>query len=693
MVRRAPGAGLAPVYDVSGHVSASLSASLTVGARATAAEKRERRKRELGTRDTDLLHDFSFPTVATRVKVSPDQRHVYACGTYPPQLHVYDVDQLSLKFKRHVTAEIIDFQILEDDWRKFALLTADRYIDVHSQYGSHFKIRVPRPGRDLMLHRGTCDLFVCGAGPDVWRLNLEQGRFLAPLRSSSPGVNVCGISPVNSLLAFGGEDGIVDIFDPRQLGVGAKPAASLHVPRALAGGVSGAVPGIENLEISALRFDDVDGVSMAIGTSTGHTLLFDLRSAQPSIVREQGYGLPIKSLKLHQDGQHCISADSKSIKIWDRQSGVNTVVVEPEADVNHVCTFGDSGVICAAAEDSRVRSYYVPALGPAPRWCSFLDTFTEELEDAKLVGRPGGDPAGPGGAGVGGEADDVEVYENYKFVARENLEGLGLAHLIGTDMLKPYMHGFFVHMRLYRRAVDAASPFAYEQYRKDRAKEKMEADRESRIGKTRKRSTVSAAKVNRSIAQQLQRKKMESSGKKGETAAAAAASILEDDRFSAMFKNADYKVEEDDERFQHLNPSGVADGNPSSSVRARREEDSSDDSDADYLEQFDMVVDDDVEPKGSSVGNALGVEGSDSDSASDRNGAESDTDRRSAKRIVNDAISKARKKRSNNRPKMFELNESAQVLGGGPRLGPGKEKAERKKLVEQVSLGKRVSRR
>ena len=42
---------------------------------------------------------------------------------------------------------------------------------------------------------------------------------------------------------------------------------------------------------------------------------------------------------------------------------------------------GDSGLLLMAAEQSRVLSYYVPALGPAPRWCSFLDVITEELEE------------------------------------------------------------------------------------------------------------------------------------------------------------------------------------------------------------------------------------------------------------------------------------------------------------------------
>ena len=42
-------------------------------------------------------------------------------------------------------------------------------------------------------------------------------------------------------------------------------------------------------------------------------------------------------------------------------------------------------------------------MGVAPRWCSFLDNLTEELEE---------DP-------------EPSVYEDYKFVTSENLEELG----------------------------------------------------------------------------------------------------------------------------------------------------------------------------------------------------------------------------------------------------------------------------
>lgn len=43
------------------------------------------------------------------------------------------------------------------------------------------------------------------------------------------------------------------------------------------------------------------------------------------------------------------------------------------------------------------------SLGPAPKWCSFLDNLTEELE----------------------ENPQSEVYDDYKFVTKTELDGLG----------------------------------------------------------------------------------------------------------------------------------------------------------------------------------------------------------------------------------------------------------------------------
>lgn len=564
MVRRAPGASEARVYDVSNRALTPLHANLNVGRKSEAALQRARRKVDLKNSDTDLIQDFKFPTVSHRIKVSRDGQFIFASGTYPPQLHVYDTEQLSLKFKRHVDNDIVDFQILDDDWRKFVIVTADRYVDFHSQFGSHYKTRVPSCARDIMVHRGSADLFVCGQGPQVWRFNMDQGRFLAPLDSvcgaSGSGINVCGISPVNSLLAFGGDSGSLDIYDPRIIGQNRKPVGTLDV--------SASVHGCHGVELSALRFDDRDGVTMAVGTNFGHTLLYDLRSSQPMLSRDHGNGLPIRSIRFHDDRLHCITADVKSVKIWRRNSTANTAIIEPDADINHLCIIGASGVMCAAVEAPRVKTFYVPALGAAPRWCAFLDAFTEELENGRDVRAIDlGDMQEAG--------DTEEVYENYKFVTKDELESLGLSDLIGTDVLKAYMHGYFLHQKLYRRAMEVVEPFAYEKYRKQKARERVDALRESRITKIRK-AKAKKVEVNQGVVDQ-----MEERNKAGKRGAKADLSVLQDERFSAMFSNRDFAVDEDAERFQYLNPNGSA------SARLVRKREEEEESDEEYREQHE----------------------------------------------------------------------------------------------------------
>ena len=39
-------------------------------------------------------------------------------------------------------------------------------------------------------------------------------------------------------------------------------------------------------------------------------------------------------------------------------------------------------MVFAALETERLGAYFLPSLGPAPRWCHFLDNLTEEMEEA-----------------------------------------------------------------------------------------------------------------------------------------------------------------------------------------------------------------------------------------------------------------------------------------------------------------------
>ncbi|KAL1918913.1 uncharacterized protein VTP21DRAFT_2294 [Calcarisporiella thermophila] len=462
----------------------------------------------------ELIQEFEFPEASLRIKTTRDGKYVMATGVYKPQMRVYEYSQMSIKFERHTDAENVNFVILSDDWTKSVLLQNDRSIEFHAQGGIHYRTRIPRFGRDLSYHFPTCDLLVGGAGNEVYRLNLDQGRFLNPIQTDATAINAIDINPAHQLFSFGTADGTVEFWDPRS-----RSRVGLLPPRSGEGG----------FEISALKSRN-DGLSLAVGTSTGLTMLYDLRTANPWIVKDHQYGYPIKnihwldSLEGGDGGDKVVVADCKIIKIWDRVHGKHFTSIEPATDINDVCMVPDSGMMFVANEGMQMLTYYIPALGPAPKWCSFLDNLTEEME----------------------ENPQTNVYEDYKFVTRKELSALNLDHLIGSNMLRPYMHGFFMDLRLYEKARLIANPFAYAEYREKAIREKLEKERASRI-----RATSKLPKVNRELASRLLRdeKKKKKSDKEGETEG-----VLSDSRFAQMFNDPEFQVDEESNEFKLVNP-------------------------------------------------------------------------------------------------------------------------------------------
>lgn len=48
-------------------------------------------------------------------------------------------------------------------------------------------------------------------------------------------------------------------------------------------------------------------------------------------------------------------------------------------------------------------------------------------------------------------------------------------------MLRAYMHGYFINIRLYNKAKSLTQPFSFEEYKKRKVREKIEAERGTRI--------------------------------------------------------------------------------------------------------------------------------------------------------------------------------------------------------------------
>lgn len=101
------------VYTVNGP-AAGASSSLPdwlIRKRASKKGKREQREHVEGT--LELIQHFEFPEASNKIKTTRDGNHVIATGTYKPQMRVWDLDQLSLKFERHSDAENVDFLVSE----------------------------------------------------------------------------------------------------------------------------------------------------------------------------------------------------------------------------------------------------------------------------------------------------------------------------------------------------------------------------------------------------------------------------------------------------------------------------------------------------------------------------------------------------------------------------------------------------
>ncbi|KAJ6590629.1 NUC153 and WD40 repeat-containing nucleolar rRNA processing-related protein [Mycena vulgaris] len=560
------------VYTVNGATASSSSSLPDWLTRKRAAKgKGKRAVREHVEGTIELIQGFEFPEASNRIKTTRDGQFAIATGTYKPQMRVWDLAQLTLKFERHSDAENVDFVMLSDDWTKSIHLQNDRSIEVHTQGGFHYRTRIPRFGRAIAYHFPSCDALVSAAGPEIFRLNLDQGRFMTPLvlqdEQEILGVNTIDVNPAHQLLAFGLEGtGSAQFWDPRSrscVGVLRLPRGRLMPP-----GASGDAA----LSVTAIS-SRVDGLSYALGTSTGHTLLYDIRAGQPFALKDQGYGLPVKNVSWIEGGSRMagdgmvMSADRKVIKIWDRNSpSTNFAAITPAADLNHVHHVPASGLIMTANEGIQMATYYIPQLGPAPRWASFLENITEEMEDQTTR----------------------SVYEDYKFVERSELTTLGLDHLVGTPTLKPYMHGYFLSLKLYDAARIIANPFAYTEYREKVVRERMEKMAETRIRA--KKDGTAGVKVNKALAEKilrdqereakrLEKRKKRAAAKDGEPVdgdaemadaeAEPRPSLLTDPRFAKVFEDPAFAVDEATREFALMNPSAAAQRRNGGDVRRK----------------------------------------------------------------------------------------------------------------------------
>ncbi|KAI9864176.1 MAG: hypothetical protein M1824_005571 [Vezdaea acicularis] len=506
----------------------------------------------------ELLQDFEFEEASACIRASDDGQWVMSTGTYKPQIHTHYLPHLSLSFARHTTSLNLTFLLLSSDYSKSLHLQTDRSLEFHTPQGCHYTTRIPRYGRDLKYDRRSAEALIPASGVngdgngEVFRLNLEIGRFMRgyevdvggdDLQSAGAGalqggintgsVNVAAIAEdSHNLLAFGTSIGTTEFWDSRS--------------RARVGTLSG------TSGVTALEFHR-NGLTLAAGDSEGLVKLYDLRSPVPLLKKDQGYGYPIQNLlfiNTQSSENKVLSADKRIVKIWDQEHGTPWASVEPAGDLNSVIWCKKSGMLLTANEGRQQHAFFIPQLGPAPRWCSFLDNMVEEMAE---------DSTDPNAYQSGGA-----IYDNYKFLTIPQLKALNLSHLVGTtNLLRPYMHGYFVAQRLYEEARLIADPFIWEEERQKRVKATIDKVRESRI---RGHKKVEGVKVNKKLAEKIvdRSKRAEREPEGG---------LLNDSRFSKLFQDEEFAVDEASREFQSLNPSTKVDEPKGKTAVEEEEED------------------------------------------------------------------------------------------------------------------------
>ena len=124
--------------------------------------------------------------------------------------------------------------------------------------------------------------------------------------------------------------------------------------------------------------------------------------------------------------------------------------------------------------------------------------------------------------------------------------------VLGTPMLRGYMHGFFMEMKLYNKLRAVSKPFEYEEHRKKKIQAKIDEKRESRIIAQKR-----LPKINRDLAGKM----MQSSGKSGgtgddedEEGTGGGGRRFVDSRFAALFEREEFQRDETSEEFKLRNP-------------------------------------------------------------------------------------------------------------------------------------------
>lgn len=273
-------------------------------------------------------------------------------------------------------------------------------------------------------------------------------------------------------------------------------------------------------------------LNVVLGSAEGELKLFDLRYPAPAFTKTHPYMLPINDIIFHEKTGKMIVSDEKSIRLYDKDTGNLFTTVESKFKINGVRAYQGSGLLLVPQESSRVGTFFIPALGPAPKWCSFVENMTEEME----------------------EKQTETIFNDYKFLSQEEVEKLNSNHLIGTKFLQSYMNGFIMKSKLYNKLKEQNQTFDYQVYKEEQIQKRLDKE----VAKDKIFNKQLKARVNSKLIE-----RNEKYGMRDNLTSKVTQAVLKDTRFGGLTEDPDFERDEDNEDFKLRNPSLASKAKPS----------------------------------------------------------------------------------------------------------------------------------
>ncbi|KAI5125350.1 ribosome biogenesis protein ENP2 [Nematocida parisii] len=368
--------------------------------------------------EVTILHGFEFPTYCNYLEVSEDSKTLLATGGYKPATSLFDLQEHTLKVERHADYELIKGGFIGEDWTKIVLLSNVAKIEFQTQFGKHDSVSLPQQCRDVKVDKIHANVVLAGKTGGIHQFSMSTGKFLPSITTQLTSAEEFALNQSHTLCAIVGSSKLTSCSAPDKKGIcefidsrDNKPVRQLFV----------------DAPATSCAFSE-NGMLFGVGTEAGIISLYDIRSARPIIEKDHNYDFKIKKIEIKD--KKVLSLDQKGVKVWKSDTGKVLATIQPSFDVNSFTS--SEGIVFVGGNSEPMKTYYVPALGAIPEWCSNLEGVTEEMN----------------------EMQKMTYYDQYRFITEDELILLKLQKEVGKAV-KPHMHGYLIQHTLYNKHIES----------------------------------------------------------------------------------------------------------------------------------------------------------------------------------------------------------------------------------------------